>query len=230
MPRATALDPTYRAAAWRELTTADPLDVLVVGGGVTGAGVALDAVTRGLRVGLVEQRDLASGTSRWSSKLVHGGLRYLATGQLGIARESAVERHHLMTTIAPHLIRPLRQVIPDAGPRRSTALMRAGFRAGDLLRRNAGTPSSVLPPPAAMSAMEVLGRCPTVRRTGLRGGISSTDGQLVDDARLIVAAARTAAAFGATICTFTRATAVDGDESVALFGVEPLDGSLCHAG
>ena len=67
MPRATALDPTYRAAAWRELTTADPLDVLVVGGGVTGAGVALDAVTRGLRVGLVEQRDLASGTSSRSS-------------------------------------------------------------------------------------------------------------------------------------------------------------------
>lgn len=207
----SALTALRRGADLRRLADRrEPLDVLVIGGGITGVGAALDAATRGLQVALVDAGDLASGTSRWSSKLVHGGLRYLATGQLGIARESAVERHHLMTTIAPHLIRPLRQVIPDAGPRRSTALMRAGFRAGDLLRRNAGTPSSVLPPPAAMSAMEVLGRCPTVRRTGLRGGISSTDGQLVDDARLVVAAARTAAAFGATICTFTRATAVDG--------------------
>ncbi|MET9200561.1 glycerol-3-phosphate dehydrogenase/oxidase [Gordonia sp. NPDC003585] len=187
-----------------------PLDVLVIGGGITGVGVALDAATRGLQVALVEAGDLASGTSRWSSKLVHGGLRYLATGQLSIAHESAVERHHLMTVIAPHLIRPLRQVVPENGPRVRSSLIRAGFRAGDMLRRNAGTPSSVLPPPAPMSTMEVLGRCPTVRRTGLRGGISSADGQLVDDARLVVAVARTAVAFGARICTYTRATAVDG--------------------
>ena len=123
----SALTALRRGADLRRLADRrEPLDVLVIGGGITGVGAALDAATRGLQVALVDAGDLASGTSRWSSKLVHGGLRYLATGQLGIARESAVERHHLMTTIAPHLIRPLRQVIPDAGPRRSTALMRAG--------------------------------------------------------------------------------------------------------
>src|SRR4051794_17903715 len=74
-----------------------PLDVLVIGGGVTGAGVALDAASRGLRTALVERRDLAWGTSRWSSKLVHGGVRYLAQGAFGVAMESARERHLLLT-------------------------------------------------------------------------------------------------------------------------------------
>ncbi|MDL9936594.1 glycerol-3-phosphate dehydrogenase/oxidase [Gordonia sp. ABSL1-1] len=188
----------------------EPLDVLVIGGGITGAGAALDAASRGLRVALVDRGDLASGTSRWSSKLVHGGLRYLAQGDLRIARESAVERHHLMTTIAPHLIRPLRQIVPDVGPRRPISLIRMGFRAGDVLRRTARTSPQLLAPPMQMAALEVLGHCPTVRRDGLRGGVANTDGQLVDDARLVVGVARTAAAYGATICTYTRATAVDG--------------------
>src|SRR3954470_7893812 len=89
------------------------VDVLVVGGGITGAGVALDAATRGLSVALVERRDLATGTSRWSSKLAHGGLRYIAAGQLGVAWESAIERNHLVRRIAPHLVRPMRFVIPS---------------------------------------------------------------------------------------------------------------------
>src|SRR5664279_5854656 len=90
----------------------EPVDVLVIGGGVTGVGVALDAATRGLTVVLAEKHDLAFGTSRWSSKLVHGGLRYLATGQIGIAHESAVERGVLINRTAPHLVRPLPQVVP----------------------------------------------------------------------------------------------------------------------
>ena len=81
----------------RPSPTAKPLDVIVIGGGITGAGIALDAASRGLRVALVEKHDLAFGTSRWSSKLVHGGLRYLATGNVGIARRSAIERGILMT-------------------------------------------------------------------------------------------------------------------------------------
>ena len=80
------------------------VDVVVVGLGITGAGVALDAATRGLTVLAVDAHDLAFGTSRWSSKLVHGGLRYLAQGQLGIAHESAVERGILMGVTAPHLV------------------------------------------------------------------------------------------------------------------------------
>ena len=88
------------------------VDVVVVGLGVTGAGVALDAVSRGLTVLAVDAHDLAFGTSRFSSKLVHGGLRYLASGQVGIAHESAVERGILMETTAPHLTRPLPSLIP----------------------------------------------------------------------------------------------------------------------
>ncbi|GAB92785.1 glycerol-3-phosphate dehydrogenase/oxidase [Gordonia rhizosphera] len=206
-----ALDARSRRDALTRLADPDdPIDVLVVGGGITGAGVALDAATRGLRVALVEAHDLAFGTSRWSSKLVHGGLRYLVGGHLAIARESAVERHHLMTVIAPHLIRPVPQVIPDHGARVSSTMVRAGLRAGDLLRRTAGTSSTVLAPPVRLGVDDTLELCPAVRRTGLRGSIVGTDGQLVDDARLVVAVARTAAAFGATIATYTRAEQVTG--------------------
>ena len=87
------------------------VDVVVIGGGITGIGVAPDAATRGLRVALVEKHDLAFGTSRWSSKLVHGGLRYLATGNVGIARRSAIERGILMTRNAPHLVKAMPQLV-----------------------------------------------------------------------------------------------------------------------
>src|SRR5438105_11861250 len=88
------------------------VDVLVIGGGITGVGVALDAATRGLSVALVERRDLANGTSRWSSKLIHGGLRYLRQAEVGLAWESARERHILMSATAPHLVHALPFVLP----------------------------------------------------------------------------------------------------------------------
>src|SRR5437868_6569387 len=88
------------------------VDVLVIGGGITGVGVALDAASRGLSVALVERSDLAHGTSRWSSKLVHGGLRYLAHGDVAVAYESARERAILLARTAPHLVRPLPFVLP----------------------------------------------------------------------------------------------------------------------
>ncbi|HWT95475.1 MAG TPA: FAD-dependent oxidoreductase, partial [Solirubrobacteraceae bacterium] len=101
-----------RAADLEALAAGEVVDVLVVGGGVTGAGVALDAASRGLSVALLERADLASGTSRWSSKLVHGGLRYLAKGDVPMAWESARERGLLMGRIAPHLIRALPFLVP----------------------------------------------------------------------------------------------------------------------
>ena len=118
----------------------------MIGGGITGAGIALDAASRGLRTVLVERHDLAHGTSRWSSKLVHGGLRYLASGQFGIAHESAAERHLLMTRIAPHLTRPLAQVMPLYAPGHMTrgAYVGVGYGLGDGLRRLVGTPDAVL--------------------------------------------------------------------------------------
>lgn len=186
------------------------VDVLVIGGGVTGAGVALDAASRGLSVVLAEAHDLAFGTSRWSSKLIHGGLRYLANGDVGIAYESAVERGILMTRTAPHLTRPLPQLVPlhDGVP---SALTFAGLRAGDLLRRLARTPSALLPRPRRIPAAEAIALAPGLKRDGLRGGLLSYDGQVVDDARFVVALARTAAGYGAKILTRTKALAVDGD-------------------
>ncbi|MFE3755432.1 glycerol-3-phosphate dehydrogenase/oxidase [Nocardia tengchongensis] len=199
----------------RELTALGdgaPIDVLVIGGGITGVGVALDAAARGLRTVLVEKHDFAFGTSRWSSKLVHGGLRYLASGGVGIAHESAVERDILLTRTAPHLTRALPQVVPllpNIGAAQKL-LVRAGFLAGDVLRRTAGTPASVLPRSRRVAAAEALRFAPTVRRDGLRGGLLAWDGQLVDDARLVVAIARTAAREGATVLTRVEAGNVTG--------------------
>jgi glycerol-3-phosphate dehydrogenase len=114
--RATSLNAARRAAEAERLAAGEVVDVLVVGGGVTGAGVALDAASRGLSVALVEANDLAFGTSRWSSKLVHGGLRYLASGDIALAHESAVERGVLMTRTAPHLVRALPFLVPLTEP------------------------------------------------------------------------------------------------------------------
>jgi glycerol-3-phosphate dehydrogenase len=182
------------------------LDVLVVGGGVTGCGIALDAASRGLSVALVEKDDLAFGTSRWSSKMVHGGLRYLATGDVGIAMESARERGIVMTRTAPHLVRALPMVVPlsrDVSAR-DGALVATGARAADLLRLVSRTPRATLPRPRRLGVAETTRLLPAVRRDGLRGGLLSWDGHLEDDARLVVAIARTAAAHGARILTRVR--------------------------
>ncbi|MEV0357706.1 glycerol-3-phosphate dehydrogenase/oxidase [Nocardia sp. NPDC050697] len=199
----SALNAARRARDLAALGADPAVDVLVIGGGVTGAGVALDAASRGLRTVLAERADLAFGTSRWSSKLVHGGLRYLASGQVGIAHESAVERGILLERTAPHLVRALPQVVPllpgIGGAQR--ALIRAGFAAGDVLRRGAGTAAATLPRSRRIAAAETLRLAPTVRRAGLRGGLQAWDGQLVDDARLVVGLARTAAAHGAMVLT-----------------------------
>lgn len=197
---------------------ADPdLDVLVIGGGITGAGVALDAAARGLRTALVERRDLANGTSRWSSKLVHGGLRYLRHGQLAVAWESARERHILMTTTAPHLVHPLPflAALNPSLPPLGGALTEAGVRAGDVLRLMSGTRRRQLPGPRRIGALEARRLFGGLRRDGLRGAVLFWDGQLEDDARLVIAVARTAAAHGAAIVTHcTALAAADGRVAV----------------
>src|SRR3954454_5316286 len=110
----SALSPESRTRALADMSASDAeeLDVLVVGGGVVGTGVALDAVTRGLSTGLLEQRDLASGTSSRSSKLIHGGLRYLEMFDFGLVREALQERGLLLTRLAPHLVRPVPFLYP----------------------------------------------------------------------------------------------------------------------
>jgi glycerol-3-phosphate dehydrogenase len=206
------LNAARRTADLNALADGEPLDVVVIGGGITGVGIALDAASRGLRVALVEKHDLAFGTSRWSSKLVHGGLRYLATGNVGIARRSAVERGILMTRNAPHLAHAMPQLVPllpsMSHPKR--AMVRAGFLAGDALRMLAGTPSSTLPRSRRVAAQRVVEMAPTVRRDGLDGGLLAYDGQLIDDARLVTAVARTAAQHGARILTYVAASEATG--------------------
>ncbi len=186
-------------------------DVLVIGLGVTGAGVALDAAARGLDVVAVDAFDVAWGTSRFSSKLVHGGLRYLAKGQLGIAHESAVERGILMESTAPHLVHALPMVIPLTPEITGVQafLARRGVGAGDLLRKVARTSRNTLPKPRRISATEARALAPNTRHD-VRGGVLSWDGQLEDDARLVLGIARTAASRGARIHTRTRVIEVTG--------------------
>lgn len=211
----TALNAARRDADLAAVAGGGLVDVLVIGGGITGAGIALDAASRGLTAVLVEKHDLAFGTSRWSSKLVHGGLRYLATGNVGIARRSAVERGILMTRNAPHLVHAMPQLVPllaDTGWAKR-ALVRTGFVAGDGLRALAGTRSSVLPRSRRIGADEALAMTPTLRRDALDGALLAYDGQLIDDARLVVAVARTAAQHGARILTRVRAEEATGSSA-----------------
>src|SRR4051812_7727129 len=159
-----------RAADLDRLSTgSETVAVLVVGGGVTGVGVALDAATRGLSVALVERHDLAFGTSRWSSKLVHGGLRYLASGDVHLAYESARERAALMGSIAPHLIRPLPFLLPmtTSVSRTHRTLLMAGARAGEALRIAAHTEHGLLPSARRLGREETLRWVPALRREGL---------------------------------------------------------------
>ncbi|MCT7660290.1 glycerol-3-phosphate dehydrogenase/oxidase [Mycobacterium deserti] len=212
MTGSTALTATRRTADLGALADGRTIDVVVIGGGITGAGIALDAATRGLSVALVEKHDLAFGTSRWSSKLVHGGLRYLATGNVGIARRSAAERGILMTRNAPHLVTAMPQLVPllPSMNTASRALVRFGFAAGDGLRRLAGTPASTLPRSRRIDAHRAQELAPTVRRDGLDGAYLAYDGQLIDDARLVTAVARTAAQHGARILTRVAASDATG--------------------
>ncbi len=195
-----------------ELADGLHVDVLVIGGGVTGAGAALDAATRGLSVALVERRDLATGTSRWSSKLAHGGLRYLSKGEFGVAWESARERQRLATHIAPHLIRALPQLTPVFGrvPPPVALALETGIRMGDGMRALAGTSRRRLPPMRRIAADEAKLWGPAIRPEHLRGAILHWDGQLEDDARLVVAIARTAAAHGARIVTYAEVEQLTG--------------------
>ncbi|HEX6234168.1 MAG TPA: glycerol-3-phosphate dehydrogenase/oxidase [Jiangellaceae bacterium] len=210
---ASSLSAARRERELGEIAAGEVVDVLVVGLGATGAGVALDAAARGLSVAAIDAHDLAFGTSRWSSKLIHGGLRYLATGQIGIAHESAAERAVLMEHTAPHLVRALPFVLPLTAQvtGRQAAISRVGYAAGDLLRASVGTSRGTLPRSRHLSVVETQRLAPALRSPALRGGLVSWDGQLTDDARLVVAIARTAASYGARILTRCRAEQLSGD-------------------
>ena len=188
-----------RPASLKE-TASRAVDLLVIGGGIVGAGVARDAAMRGLRTVLVEQNDLAFGTSSRSSRLIHGGLRYLEHGELRLVFESLRERA-VLRRIAPHLVWPLPFVFPvHDGDRLRRWQVAAGMWMYDLLSlfRNVS-------PHKMLGKRALLTREPGLRATGLRGGARYFDAQC-DDARLVVATARSAHEHGATILTYTTVT------------------------
>jgi glycerol-3-phosphate dehydrogenase len=178
------------------------LDVLVVGGGVVGTGTALDAVTRGLSVGLVEQRDLASGTSSRSSKLVHGGLRYLEMLDFGLVREALAERGLLLTRLAPHLVRPVRFVYPLTHHVWERGYLGCGLALYDAMAAASRTGPD-LPRHKHLSRRRARQVVPDLDPSAFTGAIEYHDAQ-VDDARLVVTIARTAASYGTHLATRTK--------------------------
>ena len=211
-----------RAAHWQRLRQTDVFDLLVIGGGATGLGVALDAAARGFAVAVVEAEDFAKGTSSRATKLVHGGVRYLAQGQLALVREALHERRTLLDN-APHLARPLAFVVPAYGFIES-AMHRVGLEAYDLM---AG--KSSLGRTQFLNTRATLDALPGVRQRGLAGGVRYWDGQF-DDARLAVALARTAAARGAVVVNHTRATLLlrDGQRVAGATVRDEESGELHH--
>ena len=196
-------DPLARRAADLARLADQSWDVVIVGGGIVGAGALLDAASRGMRAALVEQDDVAAGTSSRSSRLIHGGLRYLEQFHVGLVREALRERARLLRN-APHLVTLEPQLFPVYGlPLIHKAFYDAGLTLYDLLgaRHDGGWHRR-------LSAADALGVVPSLRRRGLRGGLLYHDG-MEDDARLALAVLRTALALDAGAAAVTRARAVD---------------------
>ncbi len=203
MRASTRLGPAERAAALEALAGGE-LQVLVVGGGVVGAGVALDAVTRGLSVGLVEARDFGSGTSSRSSKLIHGGLRYLEQLNVGLVREALGERSLLLQRLAPHLVQPVSFLFPFSHHVWERAYVGAGVAAYDALGLSMGQARG-LPGHRQLTRRGALRLAPALRRSALTGALVYWDAQ-VDDARYVTTLVRTAAGFGARVASRTQVT------------------------
>ena len=199
-----ALSPERRIEDVRRLG-GEKFDVLVVGGGVTGAGAALDAATRGLRVAVVEAQDWASGTSSRSTKLIHGGLRYLEMLDFHLVHQALVERGLLLQVVAPHLVRPVPILYPLRTPVVERAYVGAGIALYDALGWSTGT-SRGLPLHRHLSRRAALALAPGLRRDSLAGAIEYYDAQ-VDDARFVAELVRTAATYGAA--AVSRAAVVD---------------------
>src|ERR1700722_19351718 len=189
------------------LSAEKPLDVLIVGGGIVGSGIARDAAMRGLRVGLVDQHDFASGTSSRSSRLLHGGIRYLAQGRIGLVHEASVEKK-IIYHIAPHLADPLAFIFPTYRTNKNWVLwkLKIGVKIYDLLcgGKNLGKSSRLTP-------QEALQIVPGLSTENLTGAVRYFDG-LTNDARLVLDTLRSAAHHGAILlnyCRFLDATRKD---------------------
>src|SRR5215213_1993621 len=194
-----------------------PFDLIVIGAGINGAGIARDAAMRGLRVLLLDKGDISSGTTGWSTRLIHGGLRYLEHAELGLVRESLRERERLFQ-IAPHLVRPLAMIIPIySGARRGPLMIRAGMIVYDLLSLDKSLDRHHM-----LSRAETIKRAPGLRTEGLRGAALYYDAQVEYAERLVLENVLSAREHGATIQTYARVERfiIDGDR---VRGVEFTD-------
>ena len=196
-----ALSPQARADALREMAEGE-LDVLVVGGGVVGTGAALDAVTRGLRTAMVEARDWASGTSSRSSKLIHGGLRYLEMLDFALVHEALSERGLLRNKLAPHLVRPVPFLYPLSKRVTERPYVGSGVALYDAMAISGGN-NKGFPLHRHLTRKGVQREAPGIRKDAMVGAIQYYDGQ-VDDARHTMTIARTAATYGALVANRTR--------------------------
>ena len=197
---AVALAPEYRAESLRRMAD-EQFDVLVIGAGVVGAGAALDAARRGLSVALVEARDFASGPSSRSSKLVHGGLRYLKQLNFALVFEALRERKLILERLCPHLARPVEFIYPLEKPLIDRAWVGTGVGVYDVLGAGRGVPSHL----RHLSKRATLKSFRSGKPGAIKGGIAFYEGQL-DDARHTMAIARTAADYGAAVASSTRVT------------------------
>ncbi len=190
-----ALSPQARAEAVAQMAGPEELDVLVVGGGVVGAGAALDAVTRGLSTAIVDQRDWASGTSSRSSKLIHGGIRYLEMLDFGLVREAVRERGLLLQRLAPHLVRPVSFLYPLQHHLWERPYVGAGVMLYDAMS-SVSDESRGLPHHRHLSRRRALREAPCLKKSALTGAVQYWDAQ-VDDARHTMMLVRTAVGYGA---------------------------------
>lgn len=208
-----------RAEQWAQAGQTDIYDLTVIGGGATGLGVALDAALRGFSVLLLESHDFGGGTSSRSTKLLHGGVRYLAQGNISLVREALAERTTVLH-IAPHLAQPLPFVMPSY-QWWQTPFYGMGLKAYDLLAGKAGLGSTEL-----LSRTEVHNALPGIRTSHLQGGVKYWDGQF-DDARLALALARSTERAGGIVLNYADATAItDIHADTARFTVSVTDKRL----
>ena len=215
------MTPASRAEALAKMSDDEGLDILVIGGGVTGAGVALEAATRGLRVGIVEAQDWASGTSSRSTKLVHGGLRYLQMLDFHLVHEALTERDLLINQLAPHLVKPVAFLYPLEHRVWERAYVGAGVALYDTLATASGR-RRALPFHRHLSRKGMLRRFPDLRHDAAVGALQYWDAS-VDDARLVLTLVRTAAAYGALAASRTQLVELTKDDSGAVDGAVVVD-------
>lgn len=211
-----------RQAALEAMTDSQGVDILVIGGGVTGAGIALDAATRGLRTAIVEAGDWAAGTSAWSSKLVHGGLRYLYNLDFKLVAEALKERGLLLTSTAPHLVKAQPFLWPLKLPVIERAYSAVGIGMYDTMALAGAAGKRTVPAQRHFSKEGTKKVFPGIKDSAFTGAIQFYDAR-VDDARLVIDLVRTAAGYGALAASRTQVTAISKDASGRVTGASIQD-------